>query len=180
MNARSRYVLKKSNVIKRVILSDLSSEILGESEVFEREDSLQETSLGFISNRAIIHLSVEIAEYGINNFKGVSVPGSEECLYLSKSWLNDSNPATVDELRKYILMFSEYARVKGNQSSPHICPFFIAYNIVYNSFKMKGMCLEAARSGLFSVKDFGYEAELERQGYFIINFLKSGKNLFWI
>jgi len=45
---------------------------------------------------------------------------------------------------------------------------------------MKGMCLEVARSGLFSVTDFGYEAELERQGYFIINFLKSGKNLFWI
>ena len=148
-----KYKIVTSGKSKEVTLSYLSRNLKPSSEFYALSD--REVYLGVISHQTLVLFATELADYAIQNYAKKIIPEAEACIRLTRKWLEDRESVSDEELR-----------AAAN-----------AANAAYAAYATANAAAYAAANAA-SAAGKNKEQEYERQGTFILDFLKPGKHLF--
>ena len=111
-------------------------------------------------HETLVFFSVEFADYALLNYSKKKLPEAEACIALTRKWLKNHDSVSVEELR-----------VAANA----------AYNAAYAAANAADAAAHAANAADAAAYAAGggensREAELIRQGQFIVGYLKSSSS----
>jgi hypothetical protein len=149
---------------KEVSLGEISLNLYPSSEVYSISDG--EIYLGLISHKTLVLFCVEFADYALQNYEKKKFPKTEECLFLVRKWIETPNSVSKEELEAP-------ANAANAAASAAYAASNAASNAAYAAAYSANSAFNAANA---AGKD--REKEFERQGRFILDFLKSGNHLF--
>jgi hypothetical protein len=145
-----KYKIVTSGKTNLVTLDEISRNLKVQSDNFILSDGV--TYLGIISHKTLALLATEFAHYALQNYTNEKYPESEICIALIRKWIEDDTSVSNEELR--------VAADDANAAAA-----YAAYAAAANAANAAGV---------------DREKEFIRQGEFILDFLRSGKNLFLV
>ena len=165
------YKIVTSGKTKIVTLGEISRNLKVQSEIYALSD--KEIYLGIISHKTLGFFSVEFAEYALQNYAKKIIPEAEICIHLTRKWLEDQESVSDEELRAaadaaYDAADAAYAAADAANAAAAYAAAAAAY-AAYAAADAADAAYAAGKSK---------EEEFIRQGEFILDFLKTGKNLF--
>jgi hypothetical protein len=131
----------------------------------------------------LVFLATEFADYALKNYAKKEILEAEVCLSLTRRWIEDDSSVSKEELRTaaYAANAAANAANAANAATVHAddaaaAAADAAYAAVYTA------AVRAANAAAYSAYAAGKDRDGEfiRQGEFILDFLKSGKNLFLV
>jgi hypothetical protein len=195
-----KYKIVISRTSKEVTLDNLSRNLKLHSEIYSiQEDG--EVYLGPISHKTLVFFAVEFADYALKNYAKKENPSSETCIALTRKWLEDRESVSNEDLRAaanaanaaYAAANAAYAYAAAVANATYVAANVAAYAAADASYAAANAAYAAASYAAYAAyaaadaaayaadaagKD--REREFERQGEFILDFLKSGKHLFLV
>ena len=162
-----KYKIVTSGKSKEVTLSYLSRNLKPSSEFYALSD--REVYLGLISHQTLVLFATEFADYAIKNYTKKITPEAEICIHLTRKWLEDRESVSDEELRA-AAAYAAYAAAAADAAYAA----YAAADAAYAAYAPANAAYAAYYVGKYREKEF------ERQGTFIIDFLKTGKNLFLV
>ena len=173
-----KYKIVTSGTSKEVTLDRLSRSLRPQSEIYTLSGG--EVYLGVISHKTLVLLATEFADYALKNYAKRKIPEAEVCLSLTRKWIEDDSSVSKEELRTAAYAANAAANA-ANATTVHAddaaaAAADAAYAAVYTA------AVRAANAAAYSAYAAGKDRDGEfiRQGEFILDFLKSGKNLFLV
>jgi hypothetical protein len=166
-----KYKIVTSGKTNLLAISEISRNIKVSSEVYALSDG--ETYLGLISHKTLVLFAIEFAEYALQNYAKKKSPEAEICIALVRKWIEDDTSVSNEELR---------AAANAAYTANAIYAVYAAYDAAYATNAAAYYAAYAAYAAADAAADAAgvdREKEFIRQGTFILDFLKSGKNLFW-
>jgi hypothetical protein len=170
-----KYKIVTSGISKEVTLDRLSRSIRLHSEIYSiHEDG--EFYLGVISHKALIFLATEFADYALKNYAKRNLPEAEVCLSLTRKWIEDDSSISKEELRAAAYAADAYAAYAAADAA------YTSAAAAYAAYAAADAAYTAADAAYAAANAAGKdrEGEFKRQGKFVLDFLKSGKNLFLV
>ena len=165
------YKIVTSGKIKKVILGKISRNLHSSSEVFILSN--KEIYLGPVSHKTLVFFATEFADYVLQNYAKKRLPEAEACINLTRKWIKDSNSVSIEELRVAATNSTNSVNSLAAAYAAH--SVYSAANSVANyAYNSPAACFAADAAGVDKDKEF------IRQGEFILDFLKCGKNLFLV
>jgi hypothetical protein len=182
------YKIVTSGISKEVPLNELSRNLKVSSEVYALSD--REIYLGIISHKTMVFFATEFADYAIQNYAKKIIPEAETCIRLTRKWLEDRESVSDQELwaaanaanaayaadAAYSAAYAAYAASNAGYAAA-------AYaNAAYtaNAANAAAGAAYAANAAGANAAGKDREKEFERQGEFILDFLKYGNHLFLV
>ena len=172
-----KYKIVTSKISKEATLNNLSRNLNLQSEIYALSDG--EIYLGAISNKTLALFAVEFAEYALQNYEKERIPEAEICISLMRKWLRDDTSVSKEELKA--AADAAYATTYGYGDAYAVyAAFYAATFPVYsiNPADATSYSANAATDAAAYAAGKSKEEEYQRQGNFIIDFLKSGNHLF--
>jgi hypothetical protein len=157
------YRIVTSGTFKEVTLGGISRNLGISSEVYALSDG--ETYLGMISHKILVFFATEFADYTLKNYARKKNPKAEICISLIRKWIEDDTSVSNEELR--VAAYAAYA----DAAAAAAAAAYAAYDAAYAA---------AAANAAANAAGKDRDKEFKRQGEFILDFLKSGKNLFLV
>ena len=153
-------------------LVNLSQSLSLNCEVLREVDGSHE-AVGFVSHETLVFFSVEFADYALLNYTKKKSPEAEVCIALTRKWLENHDSVSNKELR-----VAAYAANAANAA-------YAAAHAAYaaNAADAADAARAAAYYAVYAAADAAYaagddekkrEAELIRQGQFIVGYLRAG------
>jgi hypothetical protein len=187
-----KYKIVTSRTSKEVTLDKISRNINPQSEIYSiQEDG--EVYLGVISHKTLIFFAVEFADYALKNYVKKEIPEAEACIRLTRKWLEDRESVSNEELRAanaaaaaaanaaYAAAVANATYVAANAAAYAAADAAAAAAAAANAAaNAANHAANAAAYAAYAANAAGKdrEREFERQGEFILDFLKSGNHLF--
>jgi len=167
---------------KAVPLTEISRNLKPQSEIYSiQEDG--EVYLGVISHKTLVFFVTEFADYALKNYAKKEIPEAEACLSIVRKWIEDDSLVSKEELRA-AANAAAYAAAANAAAAAYA---YAAANAAAAAYAY------AAANATAAYADYAYavayaanaagkdkEGEFERQGEFILDFLRSGKHLFLV
>ena len=170
-----KYKIVTSGKSKEVTLAEISQNLKPSSEVYELSEV--EVYLGVISHQTLVFFATDFADYAIQNYAKKIIPEAEACIRLTRKWLEDRESVSDEELRTA----SNAAYAAANAAYAAANAVYAAANAVYAAANAAYAAANAVYAAYAANAAGGdKDKELIRQGNFILDFLKSGKNLFLV
>jgi len=155
-----KYKIVTSGKTNFVTLDQISRNLKVQSDVFILSD--KEIYLGSIYNKTLVFFATEFADYALQNYEKERLPEAEECIALVRKWIEDNTSVSNEELR-----------AAANAAD--------AANAAYAAYAAYAAASASSYTHAAAyVAGVDREKEFIRQGNFILDFLKSGKNLFLV
>jgi hypothetical protein len=163
-----KYKIVTSGTSKEVTLGEISRNFGISYEIYILSD--KEIYLGMISHKTLVFFATEFADYALKNYAKKKSPEAEICISLVRKWIGDDTSVSNEELRA--AANAAYAALAASNA---------AY-VAANSANAANAAANAANAVYAAANAAGKDREKEfiRQGEFILDFLKSGKHLFYI
>jgi len=157
---------KLVSLSKVVSLAEISRTLRLSSEVSILKKEV-EVYLGPISHKTLVFFAVEFADYALKNYEKGDLPSSETCLALTRKWLEDRESVSNEELRAaaYVAADAAYAAA----ANAAYAAADAAYAAAYAAADANAAAYAAGKNK---------NQEYERQGTFILDFLKNNQWLF--
>ena len=57
-------------------------------------------AIGYVSHKTLVHFAVEFAHYALQNYLKVQNPKVQNCIDLTRKWLQDQSSVSVDQLKE--------------------------------------------------------------------------------
>ena len=117
-------------------------------------------------HETLVTFAVEFADYALLNYSKQKIPEAEACITLTRKWLENHNSVSNEELKSAAAYTVAYAAA-----------YTVAYAAAYAAAAHAAdaaayaACAAAADAAAYAGKN--REAELIRQGQFIVEYLKS-------
>ena len=178
--------------IKACKLQDLSRSILVNSEVYI-VDGEKKRLVGISSGKTIAYLSAEFADYALNNYTNLGELDAlpiKNCINLVRKWIEDSSSVSEEELDAAAWAAAWAARAADAAARAAARSAAKAAEAAAGAAGAAAWAAEnaalaagASSSAIGLDKDARIKAEkneFERQGIFILDFFKTGKNIFLI
>lgn len=171
-----KYKIVTSNSIKEVSLGEISSNLGIHSEIYSLSDG--ETYLGMISHKTLVFFAVEFAEYALQNYANNKSTKAKKCISLARKWIEDDTSISKEEVRA-----AATAAIDATNAADATDAAIYA---VYAADAADAAAADAAVYTVYAAADAAYAAkedngkEFIRQGEFILDFLKSGNQLFLV
>ena len=166
-----KYKIVTSGKANLLAISEISRSLKVQSDVFIISD--KEIYLGSIYNKTLVFFATEFADYALQNYEKERLPEAEECIDLVRKWIKDDTSISNEELRAAADAAAAAATYAAAAAYAAADPAYTA-DAAYAAYA----AANAANAAYAAGKD--REKEFIRQGEFILNFLKSGKNLFLV
>ena len=177
-----KYKIVTSGKTKVITIGEISRNLKVSSEVYALLDS--EIYLGMISHKTLVFFSVEFAEYAIKNYTRDRVPEADLCISLIRKWISGDTSVSNEDLRAAANATSHTAAATSHTAAAAIYSANAAANAA--NANSGSAAFDANANAVYAAyyasdaagKD--KDKEFIRQGEFILDFLKSGKNLFLV
>jgi len=186
-----KYKIVTSGTTKVFSLGEISRNIKVSSEVYAISDG--EIYLGLISHKTLALFATEFAEYAIKNYTSDRVPEADLCISLIRKWISGDTSVSNEKLNSAANAAYSIASYSGEAATRYsaeavsyaICAVNIAANAAsanYSGYAAADANGNAVYAAYYASDTAGKDKDKEfiRQGTFIIDFLKSGKNLFLV
>ena len=179
------YRITSGNSKSNVKLSEVSRNLKPQSEIYSiQEDG--EVYLGIISHKTLVFFATEFADYALKNYAKKEIPEAEVCLSLTRRWIEDDSSVSKEELRTAAYAANAAANAAADAAvaaanAANAAAY--AANSAANAASSAASSDAAAYAAAYAAADAAgkeKEMEFERQGEFILDFLKSGKHLFLV
>jgi hypothetical protein len=168
------YRIVTSGTSKEVTLGGISRNLGISSEVYALSDG--ETYLGMISHKTLVFFATEFTDYALKNYAKKKNPKAEICISLIRKWIEDDTSVSNEELR--------VAAAAANAAAYTAAAAAAAYTANAAAYTAAAAAAAAnaayAAYAAYAAAGKDREREFERQGKFILDFLKSGKHLFLV
>jgi hypothetical protein len=180
---------------KAVPLTEISRNLKPQSEIYSiQEDG--EVYLGVISYKTLVFFVTEFADYALRNYVKKYLPEAEVCLSLTRKWIEDDCSVSKEELRA--AAYAANAAAADAAAAAADAADAAAYAAAYAAADAAAYAANAAAAAAAAAADAAdaaayaaadaaayaagkdKEGEFERQGEFILDFLRSGKHLFLV
>ena len=158
------YKIVTSGISKEVPLNELSRNLKVQSEVYALSD--REIYLGLISHKTLVFFATEFADYALQSYTKKKIPKVEECIYLVRKWIENPNSVSKKKLNA------------AAADATYAAATYAAYTT--NAVTYAAYAHAAAAASNAAAAGVDKEKEFERQGEFILDFLKSGNHLFLV
>jgi len=174
------YRIVNSGTSKEVTLDRLSRNLKLHSEIYYLQGG--EIYLGMISHKTLAFLVTEFAHYALQNYAKKKNPEAEICISLVRKWIEDDTSVSNEELRA--AAYAAYAAYAADAaaSAASNAAYAAAYAYVAadaaNAAYAAYAAADAANAAYAAGKD--KDKEFIRQGEFILDFLKTGNQLFLV
>ena len=191
------YKIVTSGKIKVVTLAEISRNLKVQSDVFILSD--KEIYLGPVSHKTLVFFITEFADYALKNYTKKNIPEADICISLAKKWLQDNTSVSNEELIAAdadAIAYAAYAVYAAAAEDPYAAAdaayaadaaanaaaaavyAVYAAAAVYDADAYAYAANAAAAAAYAAVVD--RDKEFLRQGEFILDFLKTGNNLFML
>lgn len=183
------YKIVTSNRYKEVSLNEISRNLKVSSEIYALSDG--EVYLGLISHKTLVFFATEFAEYAIKNYTRDRVPEADLCISLIRKWI--SGDTSLSKRLSYAAntaaAITSYSGETATSYSAEAASYAIySANAAANAANANSGSaaadanVNAVYAAYYASDTAGVDKDKEfiRQGNFIIDFLKSGKNLFLV
>ena len=167
-----KYKIVTSRTSKEVTLSYLSRNLKLSSEIYELSEV--EVYLGVISHQTLVLFATEFADYAFQNYSNRNFPKSEACIRLTRRWLEDRESVSDEEL----WAAANAAHAAAHAAAATYAAAYAAYAAADAAANAAAYAAHAAANASAAAAGVDREKELLRQGTFILDFLKSGRQLF--
>ena len=120
-------------------------------------------------HETLVFFSVEFADYALLNYSKKKIPEAEACITLTRKWLENHDSVSNEELR------AAYAAAAANAAANAARATYAAANAAAaaaNAAANAAYARAAERAAYAAGKN--REAELIRQGQFIVEYLRAG------
>ena len=170
-----KYKIVTSNSIKEVSLGKISSNLGIQSEIYALSGG--EVYLGMISHKTLVLFSVEFADYALQNYAKGKHPKTKTCIALTRKWIKDDASVSKEELRA-----AAYAADAATAATSSAASAAYAAWAAANADAAAVYVANAADAAYYAAWAAKEDKKKEyiRQGQFIIDFLKSGNQLFLV
>jgi len=174
------YKIVTSGTSKEVTLDRLSRNLKLHSEIYYLQGG--EIYLGMISHKTLAFLVTEFAHYALQNYAKKKNPEAEICISLVRKWIEDDTSVSNEELRA-----AAYAAANAADAADAADAASAASNAAYAAANAADAAdaadaayaaADAANAAYAAGKD--KDKEFIRQGEFILDFLKTGNQLFLV
>ena len=176
---------------RKVTLNNLSRNLKPSSEIYELSD--KEVYLGLISHQTLVFFATEFADYALKNYAKRIIPEAEACIRLTRKWLEDRESVSDEELKAaadaaYAAAYAANAAyAAANAANAANAAAYAAANAAYAAAD-DAAAYAAADDAADDAAAYAADAaagenknqEYERQGTFILDFLKTGNHLFLV
>jgi len=172
------YKIVSHGTSEKATLDRLSRNLKPQSEIYSiQEDG--EFYLGAISHKTLVFFATEFADYAIKNYAKRKIPEAEFCLSIVRKWIEGEFSVSEEELRAaadaayaaYAAADAAAAAADAAYAAAHAANA-AAHAAAYAAANAAYAAYAAAAAG----KD--KEGEFERQGEFILGYLKNNQWLF--
>jgi len=178
-----KYKIVTSGTSKEVTLGEISRNLKVQSDIFVLSD--KEIYLGLVSHKTLVFFATEFADYALQNYTKKKSQESEICISLVRKWIEDDTSVSNEELR--VAAYADDAADAAADAAANAA-YDAAVNAAYYAdyaaayYAANAAAYHAANAAYHAAYAAGEDREKEyiRQGEFILNFLKSGKNLFLV
>ena len=170
-------------------LAEISRNLKVQSEVYALSD--KEIYLGLISHKTLVFFATEFAEYAIKNYTRDRVPEADLCISLIRKWI--SGDTSLSKRLSYAAnaaaAITSYSGEAATSYSAEAASYAIySANAAANAANTNSGSaaadanVNAVYAAYYASDTAGKDKDKEfiRQGEFILDFLKSGKNLFLV
>ena len=193
------YKIVTSGKTKIATLNELSQNLKVQSEIYALSD--REIYLGLISHKTLVLFSTEFADYALQNYAKKKIPEAEICIRLTRKWLEDQSSVSREELNAaaayaadaaaaaayaaYATAYAAYAAA-ANAAAANAAAANAAHAAAaaayaaYAAADADAVYFHAANAHASYAAGEDEDKEYLRQGAFILDFLKCGKNLFLV
>jgi len=199
-----KYKIVTSGKTKVFSIGEISHNLGVQSDIFIISD--KEIYLGMISHKTLVLFATEFAHYALQNYAKKNNPEAEICISLVRKWIKDDTSVSNEELR--VAAYAAYDAADAAADAAANAAYDAAVNAAYAAYAAASAAFNtsnaasaayyaasaaadaaasnaaanAAAYAAVAVADAGVGRDKEyiRQGKFIIDFLKSGKNLFLV
>ena len=158
------YKIVTSGKTKIATLNELSQNLKVQSEIYALSD--REIYLGLISHKTLVLFSTEFADYALQNYAKKKIPEAGICIRLTRKWLEDQSSVSREELNAAAAYAADAAAA--------------AAYAAYAAADADAVYFHAANAHASYAAGEDEDKEYLRQGAFILDFLKCGKNLFLV
>jgi len=185
-----KYKIVTSGTTKFLAISEISRNLKVQSDVFILSD--KEIYLGSIYNKTLVFFATEFADYALQNYAKKKTPEAEICISLAKKWLQDNTSVSSEELIAAAYAadtiayaaYAAYAAVDTAAAYAADAAYDAAVDTAADAAVDAAVDTAAdtahAADSVYADAEAEGDKEFIRQGEFILDFLKSGKNLFLI
>ena len=176
-----KYKIVTSGKTKVVTLAEISRNLKVSSEIYALSD--KEIYLGPVYHKTLVFFSVEFAHYALQNYTKKNIPEAEICIHLTRKWLEDRESVSNEQL--IAAANAAYAANAANAANAAYHANSAAANsaaiaAAYSSYAPAHAANAAYAAYAADAAGVYGDKEFIRQGNFILDFLKSGKNLFLV
>ena len=175
-----KYKIVTSGKTKVVTLAEISRNLKVSSEIYALSD--KEIYLGPVSHKTLVFFATEFADYALQNYVKRDLPEAEASIHLTRKWLEDQESVSNEKLRAAYAAAYAYAAnaaYHANSAAAYAAAY-AADAASYAAYAAADAAAAAAAADAAYYVGKYREKEFERQGTFIIDFLKTGKNLFLV
>ena len=125
-----------------------------------REVDGSHEAVGFVSHETLVFFAVEFADYALKHYAQKKLPEAEDCITLTRKWLENHDSVSVEELRvaAYAANAAAYA---ANAADAAANPAYTAAHVA-----------NAAAYAVHAAKK-SKKKEQERQGNFILSYFNT-------
>ena len=159
---------------RKVTLNNLSRNLKPSSEIYELSD--KEVYLGLISHQTLVFFATEFADYALKNYAKRIIPEAEACIRLTRKWLEDRESVSDEELKA--AADAAYAAAYAANAAYAAANAANAANAAAYAAAYDTANANAANANAAYAAGKNKNQEYERQGTFILDFLKTGNHLF--
>jgi len=167
-----KYKIVTSGTSKEVTLGEISRNIGIQSDIFVLLD--KEIYLGLVSHKTLVFFATEFAHYALQNYAKKKSPEAEICISLVRKWIEDDTSVSNEELRVAANAAYDAADAADYASNAAAYAADAADDDDDANAAANAAACAAYAAGV------GRDKEYIRQGEFILDFLKSGKNFFLV
>ena len=167
-----KYKIVTSGKTNLLAISEISRNLKVQSDIFIISD--KEIYLGMISHKTLVLFATEFTDYALQNYTNEKYPESEICIALIRKWIEDDTSVSNEELRVAANAAYDAADAADYASNAAAYAADAADDDDDANAAANAAACAAYAAGV------GRDKEYIRQGEFILDFLKSGKNFFLV
>jgi hypothetical protein len=120
-------------------------------------------AIGYVSHKTLVHFAIEWADYAYQNYAKSQNPKVQNCIDLTRKWLQDHNSVSADQLKQ--AANAAYAAYAAANAAAYAAAYAAA-NAAYDA-------ADAAANAAYDAADAAGKNKLNeqnRQGTFILKF----------
>ena len=134
-------------------------------------------------HETLVTFAVEFADYALLNYAEQKLPEAERCITLSRKWLQNHDSVSVEELKS--AAHAAYAAARAANAAAYAAnaayaaanPAYAAAHAAHTAANAANAAADAAAANAAAAAgddEKNREAELIRQGQFVVEYLRAG------